>query len=166
MTVLAIILFIILFISSWVLFMPLVVDIDTTATLYRVYQTGTFQFWFEKDFQPRLRVLGMQVSLKQKTKQKAEVKVRKKSKTEKIAISCLWALIRDMFQCIYLKRFNFTVDTGDVVLNAQLIPAFVLLSRGPVQLTANFEGRIDASLLVEVRLYRLVWVLLKFITKK
>ncbi|GCC53488.1 hypothetical protein SanaruYs_37330 [Chryseotalea sanaruensis] len=166
MTVLAIILFIILFISSWILFMPLVVDVDTTATRYCMYQAGTFQFYFENDFQPRLRVLGMSVSLKQKTKPKAEIKVRKKSKTEKIAMPRIWALVRNIFRCINIKRFTLTLDTGDVVFNAKLIPAFVLLSRGPVQLSANFNGRVSASLLAEVRLYRLVWVVLKFFTKK
>jgi hypothetical protein len=166
MTVLAIILFIILFISSWILFIPLVVDVDTTAAMYRVYQIGTFQSWLEKDFQPRLRVLGMQVSLQQKSKQKAEAKARKKRETEKISLSRLWALVRDVIHCIYLKRLNLTIDTGDVVLNAQLIPAFVLLSRGSVHLSANFDGKVDARLLAEVRLYRLLWVFLKFFTKK
>jgi hypothetical protein len=56
---------------------------------------------------------------------------------------------------ICIKRFNLNVDTDDVVMNAKMLPAFLFLSRGPVHLSTNFEGRVYFNLLAEVRLYRI-----------
>jgi hypothetical protein len=75
-------------------------------------------------------------------------------------------LIQKIIQSICIKRFQVDIDTDDVVMNAQLIPAFVFLSPDSVRLSANFEGRVYARLLAEVRLYRLVWAFLEFFTKK
>ncbi len=164
MTVLAIVLIVILFIVSWILLMPLVIDVDTARTSYRVYQTGTFLFSFEKDFKPRLRVMGLSVPISQHKQKKAKAKSLEKKKN-KISIHRVRVLIRKIFQSICIKQFHVDIDTDNVVLNAQLIPALVVFSRGPVQLSVNFEGRVYARLLAEVRLYRLAWAFLEFFTK-
>lgn len=166
MTALAIILLIIFFFTGWILLVPLVIDVDTNRTVYRVYQAGIFRFCLGKDFQPQLHVLGIAVPLKQKKRLKADVKQGKKSKvSSKISIYQIIVLVKKIFQSIHIKRFHVDIDTDDVVMNAKLIPAFLLLSRGPVRLSANFEGRVCASFLAEVSVYRLVWAFLNFSLK-
>lgn len=164
MTALVIVLIVILFIVGWILFMPLVIDVDTAHTRFWVYQTGTFLFSFEKDFQPRLRVMGLSIPIKPNRKQKTEAKSLE-IKKNKISIHRVRMLIRKIFQSICIKQFHVDIDTDNVVLNAQLIPALVGLSRGPVHLSVNFEGRVHARLLADVRVYRLAWAFLEFFTK-
>lgn len=166
MTALVIVLTIILFIGSWILFVPIVIDVDTVRAVYSVYQTGTFRFWLEKDFQPKLRLVGLPAPIRQQKEVKVEVQHREKKKGKPVSIHRIRLLIKRVFQSIRIKRFQVDIDTDDVVVNAQLIPALLFLSRGPVQLTANFEGRVSANLLAEVRLYRLVWAMIEFFTKK
>ena len=164
--VVAIILWVVLFILGWILFMPLVVDVDTDRQDYRVYQHGTVRFWLTPGFQPRLRILGISIPMK-RGKEVRMKKPRQKEKSErKFPFRNLPDLLNGIYQSITVRWFRLDLDTDDVVLNAQMIPVFTFLSRGPVQLTANFGGRVYASLRAELKLYRIGWAFLLFFTKK
>jgi len=75
-------------------------------------------------------------------------------------------LIKRIFRSITLRWLHLNVDTDNVVLNAQLIPVCLFLSRGPVYVTTNFDGRVYASLRAEVKVYRIGWAFLLFSLKQ
>lgn len=162
----AIIIGVMLFILGWILFIPLVVDVDTDRQDYRVYQIGTFRFWLTSGFQPRLRILGISIPIKQGKAVSTEKPEKEEKSGRKFPFRNLPDLLNGIYQSMTVRWFRLDLDTDDVVLNAQMIPVFTFLSRGPVQLSANFAGRVYVSMRAEVKLYRIGWALLLFFTKK
>jgi hypothetical protein len=61
-------------------------------------------------------------------------------------------LFKGVLNSFRVKRFILNIDVDDVVLNAQLIPILLLVSRGPVSMNTNFNGRNYLDLEVEGRL--------------
>jgi hypothetical protein len=167
--VLALIVGVILLIICWLLFMPIVVNVNTDRAVYEVYQRGTVRFWLTSEFQPRIQVLGISVpiqSTKKRDTKKSGHKPRKpSSKRQPISWLKVRALSNRILKSITIRWFQLDMDTDDVVLNAKLVPVFAWLSRGPVQLTTNFQGRVFAVLRAEVKVYSIGWALLLFFTK-
>jgi len=151
---------------GWLLFMPLIVDVDTSRSVYQVYQAGTLRFWWSDDLQSHLRILGVPVSMKNEKQHPVKKKVAKPIKDKRQPqIRNLVDLLNGLYKGICVKWFYLDLDTDDVVLNARMIPAFLFLTRGPVHLTTNFEGRVYASLRAEIKLYRIGWAFLLFFIK-
>ena len=155
-------------IVGWLLFMPLVVEVDTDRARYQVVQRGTFRFWISSDFQPHLRVIGISVPLKSDAQKKLpNKKLTTKTKSKRqLHPRSLIDLLKRIYKSISVNWFYLDLDTDDVLLNAQLVPSFLLVSKGPIHLTTNFEGRVYASLRAEIKLYRIGWAFLLFHFKK
>ena len=161
-----VILGVILIVFAWLIFWPWVLDVDTTRNSYQFYQMGTVRFWLTWDFQPHLRILGISIPLKSGEKERPQkLRTKPKKKKRQIRIQNVLDLWNGIVHSIRVKWFYLDVDTDDVVLNAQLIPAFQGLSRGPVHLTTNFEGRVSSRLRAELKLYRMGWAFLLFFIK-
>jgi hypothetical protein len=164
MVTLVVILCFLLLFFSWVLFVPLRLEVDTTHAVYQAYQLLTFRFWFTRDFCPNLRLFGISVPLA--TKDSPVMRSPKRQAARRSSsLRSVRALINGLKNSIHVKRFQLDVDTDDVVVNAKLVPVFWMLSRGPVRFSTNFEGRVLVNLLAEVRLYRIGWAFLLFKTK-
>jgi hypothetical protein len=161
MIVLALILLFIFLLIGWILFVPLVVDLDTSRSLFQIYQPVTFRFWITQDFSPSLRIFGITISLRgSTTKHKQQAKQKK---TKKTVSASQWRLqVKKILSSITIKRFIIDVDTGDVVTNAKLVPIFLMLSRDRFHWATNFEGRVYVNWLAEVRLYQIGWAFLLF----
>lgn len=157
---------VVLILFGWLIFLPWVIEIDTSRNTYQVYQKGTVRFWLTTGFQPHMSFFGISVPMKPGEK-KSPVKQRAKSKKKKrqFHIQNLWDLWNGIVHSIKVKWFYLDMDTDDVVLNAQLIPAFSYLSRGPMHLTTNFEGRVFSRLRIELKMYRMGWAFLLFFIK-
>ena len=154
---------------GWVLFIPIVVNVNTQREVYEVYQRGTVRFWMSNEFQPCMQVWGISVPFQsnKKTDTKKSAHKTKKSvgKRSSISWSNVMALGKRILKSITVRWFQLDVDTDDVVLNAKLVPVFAWLSRGPVELTTNFQGRVFANLRMEVKVYSIGWALFLFFTK-
>jgi len=159
-----IVMLVVLLFFGWLLFMPLVIDVDTSHHSYQVYQYGTIHFWLSPGFEPHMSIFGISIPLK-RGKAADQAKPKPKSRRQ-FPFRNIPELLKGIYKSITVRWFRFDLDTDDVVLNAQMVPAFTFLSRGAVQLTTNFEGRVYASLRVELKLYRIGWAFLLFYIKK
>lgn len=161
----AIVILILLFLFGWILFTPLVLEVDTGIANYQFYQRGTFRCWLTSDLRPRIQVFGIPIPVNRNKKTQDSGTTMPKPK--RIVSFRQWqALATRVFRSVSITRLHLDIDTDDVVMNAQMVPVFVFLSRGPVHLNTNFEGRLYASVRAEIKLYRIVWAFLLFFTKK
>lgn len=71
-------------------------------------------------------------------------------------------LMRPMLRAFHIRRFNLDIDTGDVVTNAQLIPLFLLVSRPPLHVVTNFEGKVLVDIDISLHIYKAVLAFLRF----
>jgi len=167
--ILALVVGVMLLIIAWLLFMPVVVNMNTDQGVYEVYQRGTVRFWLTSGFQPHMQVLGISVPFRSTKKHDTKKSVHKTRKAAGKGQPVTWqnavVLGKRILKSITLRWFQLDMDTDDVVLNAKLVPVFAWLSRGPVQLTTNFQGRVFANLRAEVKVYSIGWALFLFFTK-
>lgn len=167
-----VILLVFVFLIAWILFVPVSILVNTDADHYRISQPGVFSLeaHFHPEFTWEVRMLGIRLDLtgsnkKYKLTKKVTPQVEK-HKTKKKSKEAWLLLIRGMVKSFHLTTFHLTIDTGDVVLNAKLIPVMYMISRGPVSLATNFHGRVYLYVNAEARLYRIIWTLIQFLTKK
>jgi hypothetical protein len=160
MMALALILLFVGLLVGWILFVPLVVDLDTARSVFQVYQPITFRFWMTQDFCPRLRIFGITMPLGRTAPKEPRAKQKKKKKP--VSAAHLSVLVNRILASITVKRFVIDIDTGDVVTNAKLVPVFLWLSRDRFHWATNFEGRVYASGLAEVKVYQIGWAFLLF----
>lgn len=111
--------------------------------------------------------MGFKIPLQSK-KEKKEKEVAVKKKAEKkinYFNQHLLPFIRRIIRSIQVKKFWIDMDTDDVVLNAQLVPVCFFMSHGPIQFNINNSGRMAAEISAQIRINRIVWAIILFITK-
>lgn len=155
----------------WVIFIPVYLRIDTDTDRYELMQSGTVKMSFYPGQEPLLKVRLFGFFLPAIKKSKAsppdeQKKQRKKKNPKKRSLNAWLYLLRGVKRSIRCKYVDCTVDLGDVVLNAQMVPVLLLLSRGAVNVKINFTGRYYLAMEAYGRLYILVWTFLRFLTKK
>ncbi|HEX5168302.1 MAG TPA: hypothetical protein VFW11_03965 [Cyclobacteriaceae bacterium] len=171
MWVLISILLILLILFGGFLLRPIVLYIDTDENRFELFQAPVFKFFFHfgKDkFSPHMQLVGVNVPLEAKEKKTKKLPARKhKTRKHFHRSSAAWRfVIQRIIKSFTIKRFIVDLDTDDVVLNAQLVPLFLALSRGPATLSSNFSGRVYFHLQAENRPVRLLWIFIQFLTKK
>ncbi len=168
MIILVIILSLILLILAWIVLVPLILKIDTTKGQYEVGQLVTFRFSLHPydDALFKLRLFGFRVDLKQKpAKKESQHKKRGKTKPEK-SFHAWRSLIKEIPTGFRLRYLYGSIDFDDVVLNAKMVPVMIILNRGPVHVNTNFTGQSFLQLRLDIKIYMLLWILFKFLTKK
>ena len=63
----------------------------------------------------------------------------------------------------HIRYLQANIDTGDYPLNARLIPVAALINGGNIMIKINFEDRNSVDLKIITRLYKLLWILLRYI---
>jgi hypothetical protein len=61
-----------------------------------------------------------------------------------------------------LKRLSIEMDTGDYTLNARLIPFILIARRQNIDISVNFIDNNNLIMIIENRIYRLIWQVIKF----
>jgi hypothetical protein len=152
----------------WIVFVPVYLKINTNLDRYYVGQYGTVSISFHPgaDSPLRLSIFGLDVkSTKGKATKKALVEKRKRRPIRKSPEAWLY-LFNGVFNGFKLKRLVCAMDFDDVVLNAQLIPVALFMSRGSVHVNVNFHQEYFLDLLVQVRPNKILWTFIRFLTKK
>lgn len=155
------------------LFVPVVLTIDTTRGTYEIRQRGMIVLYVDPRTFPvlNLKVFGVRVDLRGKREPgtTAPVAKRKNSKNRKPfrRSADAWVyLLRGARRSLKLVNLDGTFDLCDVSLNAQLFPVLNLVNGGPVYITTNFSRTNYLKLLLEVKVYRLAWTIVRFFTKQ
>jgi hypothetical protein len=170
MITLVILLGILLLLILGFLFAPIVLYIDSDEQRLEVSQFPLTKIFFTFEnytVQPHVRFLGVDIPVKnKKSESPAATKKKTKKKSFKRSASAWRFLIYRVWKSFRVTRFDVDIDTDNVVTNAQLVPVFLLASRGPVQLNSNYQGRVYVHLEVTSLPARLLWIFLQFLTKK
>ncbi|NNL07654.1 MAG: hypothetical protein HKP38_00365 [Croceitalea sp.] len=147
---------------AWMLWTPLVLNIDTVQQRYYLKLTGVVKASLEPHAQKvaRLRIdvlffhfyVDFLQNLGKPSTKKLEDAKKPSKRRFKLNLNQMLALWRSFT----LKRFYLNMDTGDVVLNAQLYPIFFFLDRRYGGFHINFEDRNQMVLQLENRPIRLL----------
>ncbi len=159
----------------WMLFTPFRLEIDTDARLYRFSLVPFFRARFVTETSPpsvELRIFGIrrllpltphpkEPGIEEPAPQKKETVQKKKSGPRmKVTFNLIKALLRSF----HVRRWFFTMDTGDVALNGRLYFWFYLFSiRTGRACSINFTGKNVLILTIENNAFR---VLKAFFTNK
>lgn len=95
---------------------------------------------------------------KRKKNNRRKVKPGSSRKKKKMGIQTVKNVIGRLLRSFTIKRLYAEVDTGDFPLNAQLFPLAQVISSGRKQITINFEDKNSIDLLIETRLYKILWI--------
>jgi hypothetical protein len=147
----------------WVLLTPVIVIVDSTRRELKVAQRGTFAVSWTVDRPIELRICGILFSLKPHPAKPK--KVTKKAQGRTRSMDSWLYLLRGLLKSIGVRKLILKVDTDDVVLNAQLIPAAVLLSHNDLAFNINYQGEVSLYAMIEIKLNRLIWTYMVFLTK-
>lgn len=173
MIILLTILLIVISLIGWIVFVPVYLRINTNINQYELSQSGTISMALHPGEIPffTMCIFGISVPVstsKKPQRRKESVKSgRKKGRSFIKRSPQTWLyLIEGIVKSIKLKRLACTMDFMDVVLNAQLVPVMLLISRGPVQLSTNFTGQYYLHLEACAKINSVLWTFIRFLTKK
>jgi hypothetical protein len=68
----------------------------------------------------------------------------------------------ELIRSFRFKRISIEMDTGDFTLNARLIPVILIARRQNIDISVNFIDNNSLVLIVQNRIYRLLWQAIKF----
>jgi hypothetical protein len=153
----------------WMLFVPVHLWINTDLNRYEFSQPGILTISLQPGKIPfyKIKILGLKIQTSDHAKVSTAKPNEKKGRAGiKRSFKTWMFLFKGVLNSFRVKRFILNIDVGDVVLNAQLIPILLLMSRGPVSMNTNFNGRNYLDLEVEGRLNKVLWTFIRFLTKK
>lgn len=150
----------------WLLFMPITLLADSMAERYELRQPGTFTMTLRLGPEPfmELRVFGIRIPLTRK-KQGYGGGLEKYQLPRRPLRNWI-GLIRRSVESLRIRSLVMDIDTGDVVINAELVPIMAHYSRGPISMRTNFQGRVFVHAEIQTRLNRLLWIIIQFLSKK
>lgn len=163
MAALLVIVTIILLILTYLMWMPVILKIDTESNEYYVQLKGLLKADILSDpdeiLKVRLKVLFIKFNIfpirsRNSVKKKRKAPIRKKSSSGKIRY--FWKVLRTF----KVKEFMLDIDSGDYVINAKMYPLFYMLKRLGINLAINFE---DRNRLVLVIYNRPIYIIKSFI---
>ena len=160
---------VIFFLIAWIVFVPIHSRINTDLDRYELSQLGTLMISVQPGIKPfyKIKLLGFEIHPSNHPKVRhSEPKKKKKNAGIKRSSTTWIFLFRGVLQSFRVKRITLDIDMDDVVLNAQLVPILLLVSGGPVRMQTNFNHRNYLDLDVEGRIDKILWTLIRFLTKK
>jgi hypothetical protein len=161
----------ILILLSWALVVPFRVDVDSEKGLYKAGIPGLFMARAEpvKDlFIIRLKIFFLNYWIDPFTKKKKiaksekevseDKKAKRKNKGRQFKMKGMLRpslrFLKDIFRAIKLKKLIIDFDTGDDILNAELIPLCYIFSRENRSVMVNFND--FQRVVIQIRA-RLLW---------
>ncbi|OEK01017.1 hypothetical protein BFP97_05610 [Roseivirga sp. 4D4] len=160
-------LLVVVIVVIWVLVKPIVIICDSHSNTYQVFQKGTFSFSVLTGelITTELRILGRRVRTDSNEKKK-----RKKSKKKdgKRKVRHPIKLFKRCMRAFKVKKLLIDVDTGDVVLNAKLVPIGYFLTNAERHRSVhfNFEGITTLKLEAHIRLHVILIALIQQLFKR
>jgi hypothetical protein len=156
----------------YLLVAPVTLHIDSMASRYELRQPGTFLFRItsleSKGLQ--LFILGFRIPLTRSKRianeKKPTVQKKKKKDSPGKSFRAWKKLVHGVLKTLSVKRFRASIDTGDVVLNAQLVPVVLLVTSGRDFLTINFHGDVLIDIEISLIPARVLWKYVQFTFNK
>ena len=148
------ILIVLLILLMYLLWMPILILIDTRNKLYSVQIHRIARIFLVLDeleiLEIRVQVFRMNFRffpLKMRSKSKKEIKKKKSSKKKRFNAKTGLQIIRSF----RIRTFRMEVDSGDFVLNAKLYSLYGLVESRTRNVQINFQNRNSLLLILENR---------------
>lgn len=155
-------LLIIILLILCVLFIPIILCIDTIKNQYYIQLRGLSKFSIEVNddmlFKIKLKIFFFNFYLYPFKKNKPHTKIKKEEKEIKHKTSQKISAIRvlKIIRSFKVKKFYLDLDSGNCITNAKLYPLFTLLNRTKKGFKINFEGRNELVLYIQNRPINLI----------
>lgn len=168
MVFLIIIILFFLFVAG-LLFLPTILLIDTDNKLASVSIPGYFKAYLsqvENRWRFRFRILFLTLRFDyKKNRKKAIDKIPKKAKKKrkKLTPARMLPALRKFITSIKIRKLKANIDTGDFPLNAQLIAIVSQFNRSNIAIGINFEDKNSFYLKAVTHIYKLLWILIRYI---
>lgn len=161
MTALLVILGILIAVLLFLLFTPIVIEVDSSKDLYRLRWRGigyVRPIFRDGRFLIRFRILFFTKQLDPLKKRKSK---KKKARKRKKKTGTRWARkglrkIGPIFRAIRVRHIYVNMDTNNAIINAWLYPAMRILSRGRRQLHINFNDVNEVKLKLTTSGFRFI----------
>lgn len=154
---------------AWVLIAPLQLQIDTTTGRYQIEWKSIgygrlitrptviairlkLLFW-QKEWPLQALVGGRSKRTERPTDTEKPTRKTKKDRAPRFNV-------RALLRTFQLKQLRLHLDTDDFILNSYLFPIFYFLSGRNRDFKINYEGEASLQMVVENRLYRVLWAML------
>lgn len=170
-----IILILLLLFLMWLLFAPLKLVIDTYEKKYylELQYLIKISFVFKRAYIGiKFRVLFIPYEMdlikkiaQSKAKEEKEKKAKKKKRMQAnilVLVNRIFRLLKDNLNSFNLKYLHLGFDTGDHFKNAMLIPVLSSVNTDKIWMGVNFTGDYFLRLRIENRIYRLLFIWMKF----
>jgi hypothetical protein len=150
---------------AWTIFTPVRLVIHTQSLTFMLFQWPTFKVALKPGdaFRFEMSLFGIQIPLKRRSK-KAQLAptVRKhKHAARRKSFDSYRRLITGLRRSFRIKKCHINIDTGDVLLNAYLIPLFQP-ARHPFDLRINFTDVNSVDLSISLLPYKVVREIILF----
>jgi len=162
-----IIIALILLLLCWILFVPVMVRINTQTGHLGITLPGIFNVYLvpgDERFRIRIRVFFIPFKI-DPFKPGKDRRKRKKNPAKKnqqwLSRMGNGKQFMKVTRAIWIRKLDMDMDTDDVMLNAWLVPAFTVVNANTrLNMQVNFEGNLYLDLDVRTRLSMLLWILL------
>jgi hypothetical protein len=163
LTILLILLGIILLILTWLLVCPVTLHIDTSQETFQVSMKGVFTLALDTASEefvlgirtPFFRKLYYPFRDKSGTDKRTKPTHPEKRKTRTRGRDMNFQKLRRLLRTFKVEDFRCSIDTGDYVQNALLVPVFQVMSQYRDRVSVNFNGEFYLRLVASNSLWRL-----------
>ncbi len=162
MVFLIILLIILFFGLSWILFSPIQITLNSQKKIYQIHWYGIARarlLLLSKDFLIRVNVFFWEKDFSLLRPKKEKKKATKKKRKFRSRKKTLKKIIR-ILKSFKIKIFKIDLDTGDYIQNSYLYPVFHFLKNKKRDLSINYRGDVNIHLKIENRLYKILLSLL------
>jgi hypothetical protein len=132
------------------LWLPLEVCIESEEGIYAANWGSILRIRFAKSGEQwrwLLRLFWWETPIEPSPKKEKPKKPAPKKRSP-MTPARAWALAKNLFAAIRIKRFYVDLDTGDYLMNAWLTPLAYRFSKDARQIHINFEDRLSVSILL------------------
>ncbi len=146
------------FVILYLLFIPIILNIDTRTNLYYLNIKGLAKASLERHDTELLRInlralfrnfyfFPLKSKAKKSTKKSGLQKFTSKKRNNRKRVKTLWRLMRSF----RVNKMFIDIDTGDCIYNAKLYPVFAFLNYRYGGFHVNFENRNQLVLQIQNR---------------
>ena len=166
---------VLLILLVWMLVAPIILYVNTEEKRYYFEMKGIFKIiptiTSELDFIVRIQTPLYSFVIKPLEMKRRRKKLRKKKETKKVSgkrskpgksLRSKITLAQNILKTFRVKKFWLDIDFDDYVLNAQLVPVFLLISSNQVRVTTNFLGRLSLILIIQNRIWNMALIFIRY----
>lgn len=140
MMVISIVLLVLIALIIWLLHAPIIIEVDTTRSVYEIQVKGWLKTSFGLDeeglvIDSKVPFYRFKIHPFSKRESKTVTENKKSKKRPSFRLNRLKNIIRS-FQ---VKILEVSIDTGDYVTNAKLFPICFFLSRNNTSISVNYR---------------------------